>query len=322
MSLYQAVRPTRLEEIVGNASTIGALAKMLRKPANEQPHAILLKGPSGCGKTTVARILATAFGSNRDSTFGLDAANTRGIDTIREIGSTASFRGLGGTTKTYIIDESHSLTNDAQQALLKILEDNPSYCYYILCTTDPSRVIETVRNRCAEYEVTLLSEKEIVEVLKRACKEKKLEVHKDIIEAIALICAGSPRAALVSLEQVSDITGVDEALEILVRGTEKDASVLDLLKLLVMGPEQREKKWKQIIEKFSLIDEEPEKVRRSILTFLFNKLKKQTDVKDARDIVHLLEIFSVSVYYGGKSQLGALVARACFESWKDEKERS
>jgi DNA polymerase III gamma/tau subunit len=321
MSLYQTIRPTRLEEIVGNSATIGALVKMLRKPANEQPHAILLKGPSGCGKTTIARILATAFGSTNDSIFELNGANTRGIETVRQITSTSAFRGLGGATKTYIFDESHQLTKEAQEGMLKLLEDNPPYCYFILCTTNPENIIKTIRNRCAEYEVSLLTNKEIKEVLKRACDSQKLFIHQDIIEAVILTCEGSPRAALVALEQVSNVTNVEEALEVLVRGTEKDANTLDLLKLLIMAPEQRGKRWKQIIEKFSLIDEEPEKVRRAILTFLFNKLKKQSDEKDARDIVHLLEIFSVSVYYGGKAQLGGLVARSCFETWKDEKER-
>lgn len=324
MSLYQTIRPTKLEDIVGNSATIGALVKMLRRPAIEQPHAILLKGPYGCGKTTIARILAEEFGSTNDSIFELNGANTRGIETVRQITSTSAFRGLGGATKTYIFDESHQLTKEAQEGMLKLLEDNPPYCYFILCTTNPENIMDGLRGskggRCTEYEVILLSEKEIVEVLKRACKEKKLEVHKDIVEAISLTCAGSPRAALVSLEQVSDITNVDEALELLVEGTERDATVLDLLKLLVMGPEQREKKWKQIIEKFSLIDEEPEKVRRSILTFLFNRLKKQTEIGDAKDIVHLLEVFSTNVYYGGKSQLGSLVARSCFETWGDKNE--
>jgi len=318
--LYQLVRPTELKDIVGNSATIGTLNKMLRKSSGDRPHAILLKGPTGCGKTTIARILAKEFGSTSDSTIELNAANTRGIDTIREITSISSFRGLGGTTKTYIMDESHQFSRDAQEALLKLLEDTPLHCYYILCTTIPENIIQTIRNRCTEYEVSLLTDKEIKEVLKRACDSQKLSVHQDIIEGIILTCEGSPRAALVSLEQVSNVTNVEEALEVLARGTEKDVNLLELLKLLVMGPGQREKKWKLIIEKFSGIDEDPEKIRRSILAFLFNKLRKQDKVEDVKDIAHLMKIFSTSVYYGGKSQLASFVVRSCFETWRDENE--
>jgi len=317
--LYQIVRPQDLSGIVGNISTIGALNKMLRKSSEDRPHAILLKGPTGCGKTTIARILAKEFGSTDDSTIELNAANTRGIDTIREIASTSSLRGLGGTTKTYIMDESHQFSRDAQEALLKLLEDTPLHCYYILCSTNPENIIPTIRNRCTEYEVSLLTDKEIKEVLKRACDSQKLSVHQDIIEGIVLTCEGLPRAALVSLEKVSNITNVDEALEVVARGTEKDINLLELLKLLVMGPEQRQSKWKLIIEKFSNIDEDPEKVRRSILTFLFNRLKKQTNVGDAQDIAHLMKIFSQNVYYGGKLQMAALIVQACLGMREEKK---
>lgn len=317
MSLYQEIRPKKFEDIVGNSITIGALRGMLRKPADSQSHAILLKGPSGCGKTTLARILASEFGSNEDSIFELNAANTNGIDTVREIARNSHLIGLGGNAKTYIFDESHELTGKAQEALLKTIEDNPSHCYFIFCTTNPESIIKTIRNRCTEYEVGFLRQNEIMEVLKQACGKKNLDVSSDIIEAISLICDGSPRAALVSLEQVEGVENIDEALELLVSGTERDASVLYLLKLLVMGPEVRRRKWKQIITTFDAIDEDSERIRRSILTFLYNKLKKYDDVKDALDITHLLKIFSFSTFYGKKSQLGSLVARACFETWKD-----
>jgi len=315
MSLYQEVRPDNFNDVVGNSTTIGALRSMLRKPSESRSHAILLKGPSGCGKTTIARILAKEFGSNKDSMFELNAANTNGIDTVREIAKNSHLMGLGSNAKTYIFDESHELTGKAQEALLKTIEDNPPHCYFIFCTTNPENIIKTIRNRCTEYEVELIRPKEVIEVLKSACEKKSLNVSSDVLEAISLTCDGSPRAALVSLEQVAEIKETVEALELLVSGTERDATVLDLLKLLVMAPDVRRKKWKQIIMTFDAITEDSEKVRRSILTFLYNKLKKYDEVQDAMDIAHLLKIFSINTYYGGKSLLGALVARACFETW-------
>jgi DNA polymerase III gamma/tau subunit len=317
MSLYQEMRPDNLDDIVGNSTTIGGLVSMMRKPADSRPHAILLKGPNGCGKTTIARILAKEFGSDEGSTIRISANNTNGIETVREINNNAHLVGLGGGAKTYIIDESHELTNRAQEGFLDIIEDNPSHCYFIFCTTNPEALIKGIRNRCTDYEVSLLRRSEIVEVLERVCQKKSLEVSSDILEAITLTCDGSPRAALVSLEQVAGIKDVGEALELLVSGTERDASVIDLLKLLTMAPGQRRKKWKQIILTFDAISADSEVIRKSILTFLYNRLKRYDSVEDAMDIAHLLKIFSVNTFYGKKSQLGALIARACFETWSD-----
>ena len=312
--LYQLVRPTKLEEIVGNSATIGALKGLIRQSSDKRSHAILFYGPSGCGKTTIARILAKEFGSNEQGIIELNAANTRGIDTIREVAVNAHLLGLGSSTKTYIFDEAHQITSIAQEALLKIIEDNPPHCYFIFCTTEPQKIIKTVRNRCSEYEVDQLDSDRIQKLLQKVIKRLDITVDSQIVEGISYTCKGCPRTALVQLEQVVDIKDVDKALELLVKGTERDANVIDLCKLLLMAPEMRRKKWKQIITTFDVINEDSEKVRRSILTFLFNKLKKYDDVEDAKDITHLLTIFSQSVYYGGKSQLGSLIARACFEN--------
>ena len=317
MSLYQEVRPDNFDDIVGNSVTIGGLRSMLRKPAESRSHTIMLKGPYGCGKTTIARILAKEFGSDEGSTIKISANNTNGIETVREISNNAHLMGLGGMAKTYIIDESHELTARAQEGFLDIIEDNPPHCYFIFCTTNPGVISAGIHSRCTEYEVSLLRKNEIKEVLERACEKKSLDILPDVLEAITLTCDGSARVALVSLEQVVEIKDIDKALELLVSGTERDATVLDLLKLMIMAPEQRRKKWKQIITTFDAISADSEVIRKSILTFLYNKLKKYDKVEDALDIVHLLKIFSVSTFYGKKSQLGALIARACFETWKD-----
>jgi hypothetical protein len=152
-----------------------------------------------------------------------------------------------------------------------------------------------------------------MQVLKPAVAKLNIKIHEDILEVISLTCGGSSRVALVQLEQVMGIDDVGTAIDLLEKGTERDAKVLDLLKLLIMAPEMRLKKWERIIKVFSLIDDNPEKIRRAILTFLFNKLRGTDNEEIAKDITYLLKLFSVSTYYSGKAGLGALVARACFE---------
>jgi len=310
IGLYQELRPICLAEMVGNETTVGALAKMLKSPT--RPHAILFFGPSGCGKTTLGRILAHEFGSDENSIFEYNAANTRGIDTVREISAQAGLSSLGGKPKTYIIDECHELTKAAQEAFLKVLEEPPVHCYFVLCTTDPNSLILTVRNRCTPYEVSRLGESKIIALLDGACQKKGFKVDPQIVQGIACTCEGSPRAALVALETVKDITNVDEAFQMLVKGTEKDVQVIELCKLLYANPDVRQQKWQQIIGTFDKIAEEPETIRKSILTYLYKKLVTAANAKEALDLAHLIRIFSTSVFYGSKAQLGSLVAQACF----------
>jgi DNA polymerase III gamma/tau subunit len=311
--LYQEVRPNSLDKIVGNASTLSSLIKMLQQPENKRPHAILLKGPSGCGKTTVARILAKEYGSTELTTIELNGANTRGIDTVREIASNIHLSGIGGSVKTYILDESHQATAAAQEALLKIIEDCPPHCYFILCTTEPQNIIKTVRNRCAEYELGLLSNSQIKELLQSVCDSKQIKLHADILEGIICTCEGSPRAALVSLEQVRNMEDVGEAFELLVKGSEKDVNLINFMKMFLMAPEIRQQRWKQILLKFADLEGDNEIIRKSIMTFLINKLKelKEENLEIAKDYAKLIELFGQNTYYSGKSGLAALVVKAC-----------
>lgn len=309
MSLYNTVRPTRIYEIIGNDSMVKAVQLLFNQ--TERPHAYILKGPSGCGKTTLALIMAAGFDCKEENIRKINVANNTGVDAMRQITDESHTYGMGGGNKVYILDEAHQLTKEAQNELLEVLEFCPSHCYFILCTTEVNGLIKTVRNRCTEYELNTLTEEEIKKLLNGVCKSEKLTIDPDIIEGISCVCGGSPRAALVNLEQVIGITSIDEALELIVKGSEKDANVLDLCKMLMMDPKLRFSKWVVIMKTFDAIKAEPEVTRKSILTYTYNHLIRCDKDTTAIDYEHLLRIFSVSTFYGGKAALGALVARAC-----------
>lgn len=310
--LYQSSRPETLDDFVGNKATVSALRAILRKGSVSRPHAILFHGPTGCGKTTLARILAKEFGCDSLGIIELNAANTRGIDTIRDLAKNAFVGVLGGEAKVYILDESHQLTSAGQEALLKVIEDVPEHCYFIFCTTEPQNIIKTVRNRCAEFQVGSLGRKQIVEVLMNACNKNKLDMKTGLLEAIAEVADGSPRRALVHLENVLDMDNEEDILDMLVRGTEVQSGIFDLCKYLRMGEEARRRKWQAIVETAYTIEEEPEGIRRALLSFLSKELVKCTKEEKAQDLANLMRIFSTSTYYGGKPQFMALIARACF----------
>jgi len=304
------MRPSSLEEVIGNEVTISALSKVIKGAV--RPHVYLLSGSYGCGKTTVARIMAKMFGSSERSTFLYNAANTRGIDTVREIIQNCRMTTIDGTPKVIILDESHQLTPAAQEALLDITDSPPDDVYFIFCTTAPKEIIKGIRNRCTDYVMQKLSYDQIMEILRRACSQMKWDVDKSILEAVALVADGCPRKALVSLEQVHEEQDLDAAIRLIARGTEKDSNIIELGKMLLRLPEKRRRDWSKILDLYYIIEDDPERLRKALLTFFLTNLRKCKDVEDAEDIAGLIRIFSANVYYGGKSALAALIVRACF----------
>lgn len=157
-------RPTTVEELFGQDHLKGILIKWLNNPT-EIPKSILLHGPYGCAKTSIARMLAAKLTTNPTDIHEMNAAAARGIDDVRDIADSTSFSGFGGN-KVYIIDELHSMTPAAQSALLKVIEEPKEGVYFILCTTDYAKLLDTIRSRCTKLEVRLLSEQASFELMK------------------------------------------------------------------------------------------------------------------------------------------------------------
>jgi len=309
--LYQTVRPKKLSEFAGNEGTVLALEKYLSSKPKDRNHSILLFGPSGCGKTTLARIIAFNIGCQQADITEINAANTRGIDTIREINDTAHLLPWG-KAKAYILDESHQLTPSAQEALLKIIEDYPEHCYFVFCTTDKNRLIKTILNRCVHFEVSRLGERALVKLLSSVCKKINVEIPKQVIRAIAKACDGSPRQALVLLEKIKDIDDESKVMELLDKNTERDDTIWDLCRLLLADPAIRKKRWREVLNAFLSLDgEDSESIRKAIISVLFKRLGESDDVGIAFDISLLIKLLSVPTYAGGKPQLASLLMEAC-----------
>lgn len=208
--LYRKYRPTKLSQVLGQDGVVAALQDFGRRKS--LPHFILLSGPSGCGKTTLARILKIKLKCSDQDFNELNAADFRGIDMVREIRSRMGMSPIKGETRIWLLDEAAKMTTDGQNAFLKMLEDTPSHVYFFFCTTEPQRLIRTVRNRATELKVKPLSGEMMGVLLREVIGKEEVNVIEEVVDKIVDVAEGSPRKALVLLNQVMGM--VDETKQL------------------------------------------------------------------------------------------------------------
>ena len=206
-ALYRKYRPNSLKKLVGQSDAVTLIEKQIKN--NNLSHAYLFSGPRGVGKTSLARIIATTLGC--DPVFDIteiDAASHNKVDDIRELNDSINFIASSpGKKRVFILDEVHMLSNAASNAFLKTLEEPPEHVIFILATTEPERVLETIKSRTTHIAFKRIGNDEIISTLNEIGKNEKIKINDDVLSYIANQSGGSLRDAINLFEQTHNTFG-------------------------------------------------------------------------------------------------------------------
>ena len=246
-ALYRKYRPKTLEDVCGQETIVKILKNSIRK--NEINHAYLFAGPRGTGKTSIAKIFAKIVNcenlkdcvpcekctsctqTNNSDIIEIDAASNNGVDEIRELRNKVNLVPSYGKYKVYIIDEVHMLTVGAFNALLKTLEEPPSHVIFVLATTDPQKIPETILSRCQRLDFKKISNDAIVENLDKIAKKEKIKIEKEALYEIARLSDGGMRDSIGMLDQAKEYSEDEINLKDIhdINGTLTDVDMQELI---------------------------------------------------------------------------------------------
>ena len=294
-SLADKYRPTTFSEVKGNDNLKSIIARTLQK--ENKPQTYILQGTRGCGKTTLARIMAEQLGATGRGLKELNISDMRGIDTARNIIENVYYMPMEGECKVIILNEVHKATNEFQNAMLEKLEEPPPDVYFILCTTDPQKLLETVKSRCAlrKYFVKPLRRREMKELVVSVLEGEEVEWKPVSVSKLIKVVEGNPREALILLDSLIELRGgrLTKALDELV--TTVSELPIDLIRAI-----NNSQPWKPIAVILKDLEEaDAEDIRWKMLKYMRKVLLDNPSAEKA----FILECFECSFAESGAAGL-------------------
>lgn len=297
--LYRKYRPQTLEEVVGQEHIKKALTNAIE--LNKIAHAYLFTGPRGTGKTSSARILAKSLNCKNGPTvkpcgkcesciditnstpvdvIEIDAASNRKVEDAQNILEKIQYVPVNGKYKIYIIDEVHMLSNTAFNALLKTLEEPPENVIFILATTEPQKVLDTIKSRCQRFDFKRITTEDIVKHLEYIAKQENINIEKEALYTIAKNSAGGMRDSISLLDQLS-VLGTTTAITVddinSLLGRISFDLLVEISKTIV---ESNPQEAINILEKIYNSGNEPSQILLNMLEFFKNALLVKTCAKN------------------------------------------
>jgi len=316
MPLNVAYRPMSFEEMVGNEAALESLKSVLGRE-KDIPGSYFFTGGPGTGKTTLAYVIKEFLSISDFDFYEYNSANTRGIDTIRDINASLATAPMKGDKKLYLLDECHQVTGAAMEAMLKMLENPPSHVIFVLCTSEPEKIkpntLKAVRRRCFEAEMKSLRRGEIISLLKEIL-ESELEEEdvksfpNDVLSKIAKSCWGSAGQALSILDSILDMGDFDKMEEAIENLVVNENSVIELCKVLTDINLTGANKWDQLRVMLPKINGDVEQIRYAISTYL---MKVILGKPMSPGLLQIASMFTDSFMYTGRLGLVLACALAC-----------
>ncbi len=230
-------RPTKLSELVNQTEIVGSLEALIANPA-DMPH-LLFSGSAGVGKTTAAICISRQVLGEyaKEYTLELNASDERGIGMVRDRVKTFSrFAGMADAPfKLIILDEADEMTNDAQTALRRIIEDTAKYCRFILIANNISKIIDPIQSRCATFKFTSIPEEDVISRLAEIAKKEKVKADKKGLKEIYDYSEGDLRHAINLMQATASLGAITEENVKASAGLSKTSDVDDVLKMALAG---------------------------------------------------------------------------------------
>ncbi len=314
MPLHTDHRPKLFKYFIGNKDTVDSLKVLMKR--DEAPPAFLFTGQGGTGKTTMANIIRHALKCSDTDYTELNAADDRGIGAIRGLRENMRFAPLAGDKKVILLDEAHMLTKEAQEALLKMLEEPPEYVHFIIATTNPEKLKPTLKRRCHHYHLQPAPRNEMLKLLRFILKKEKVEDFPPaILNEIEELSDGSAGQALKLLDQVIDMYDEKKAISVLQTAGNDTSEIIDVCRALMdnLPAKTKSSKIRKLLKGYYKNGGDAEGARYAILGYMNSVLLGNGDTATAMLIDHFKESFM----YSGKAGLTQACVFACYDDEED-----